>query len=352
MDVARKISECILSIVKWIVIILGIIAISAIVIRFISSRTILKSTEGNMLSAVKTYILDGKKQKVLIEGKYNSKPILIAINDGPVKSTPFGIAYRSNYEKLLGNFIFVQWDQYGSGKNQGEVQSVYEYIPMLDDLISHLKEEFNQEVYLLSYSYGTIISGLYANTHPEKIAGIVSVNTFISNNYYINANYNELQSLELKEEDKNILEEIKDKTDNESVDTINRLGNEYIQNFQAKRQDTNILQRSYIRTLVSPDYNVIDIFNSLIYKNSKNYKRLYAELETIDMLPIYENIKVPTLFLQGDKDNSLTHDTMKSLKTKNTNIKYQALKNCGHNISDGNWENIYKLTVNHAFGNV
>ncbi len=344
MNILKGIGECLFTIIRWILTIILILIVVVLLIRFIGQRIVASSFKDYPISGIYQVELDGKSQKIAVESTSKKNPILIMLHGGPGMPIPFGIGYRGVYDKLLERFTLVQWDQYGFGKNKGEIESVKDYLPMLDDLINYLKQENEtDQVYIFSYSYGTIISGLYASEHPDNINGIISLGTFVSNNSFIKNYYEELQKYELTEEERTNLEQYINNNDNDSYTKTGLIARKYISDYQGENKKNNIMQRYIAHILISPDYSLIDLYNILRTDKNPNLDKLLKELDSIDMTSIYEQTTVPIYFIQGESDRLVTSKKLSELKSTNENIDYMELNNCGHVVSDGNWENVWKL---------
>lgn len=68
--------------------------------------------EPNELSQLKTYVLNGFSQKVLIEGKNKNNPIVIFLHGGPGTPIPFSAGCRVYFRNLQKNLLWctgINW---------------------------------------------------------------------------------------------------------------------------------------------------------------------------------------------------------------------------------------------------
>ena len=123
--------------------------------------------------------LGGVKQWVLIRGKSTKNPILLFLHGGP--GMPVGWLFRHFNSDLENHFITVNWDQRGAGKSYNESipptsMTVDQFVSDLHELITYLKNRFNQEkIYLAGASWGSFLGVLYAQKYPENIEAYISI---------------------------------------------------------------------------------------------------------------------------------------------------------------------------------
>ena len=79
----------------------------------------------NEVSDIYTFNLNGYPQKVLIEGKNNSLPVLITLHGGPGTPIPFSVGCRGLFPDFTNNFLMVYWDQLGCGINNYEIDDSF-----------------------------------------------------------------------------------------------------------------------------------------------------------------------------------------------------------------------------------
>ncbi|MGZ5084421.1 MAG: alpha/beta fold hydrolase [Usitatibacter sp.] len=123
--------------------------------------------------------LGGWKQYVLIRGVDRTSPILIYVHGGPGTSEmPLLRVFNAALEE---NFVFVNWDQRGTGKSYSPnldpaTLTVDRMTRDLDELVDRLRAEFGQErILLVCHSWGTQLGLEYISRHPGKVAAYVSV---------------------------------------------------------------------------------------------------------------------------------------------------------------------------------
>lgn len=63
--------------------------------------------EGNEISAVFEFVLGGYPQKVMIEGKEKSLPVVLALHGGPGTPIPFSVGCRGMFPAFTDHFLMV-----------------------------------------------------------------------------------------------------------------------------------------------------------------------------------------------------------------------------------------------------
>lgn len=63
------------------------------------------------ISEMRSYVLNGISQKVLIEGKSASNPMVIFLHGGPGSPLPFCAGCRGMFPEVTARATMVYWDQ-------------------------------------------------------------------------------------------------------------------------------------------------------------------------------------------------------------------------------------------------
>lgn len=131
----------------------------------------------NAVSTIETFSLGGYEQKVLLEGKREDLPILLALHGGPGTPIPFCVGCRGLFPEITDKYILVCWDQYGCGINNAEIDdrfTIDHFVDMTVDLVRILKERFPENrLYLFAMSWGSLLSAKAAVRIPELINGVL-----------------------------------------------------------------------------------------------------------------------------------------------------------------------------------
>ena len=341
---------------RWVTVIL--IVIASIVCLALLTRTvwreiiIYQSKSANEISEMVSVELGGIKQNVLIEGKFDDLPVLIAVHGGPGTPIPMGCAYRGVYNNLSCNYIFVQWDQYGCGINKGELDetfSVERYTDMLCDLVSYLTERFpSNDLYLFGMSWGTVLTCKVANDMPDIIDGVIAYGQIVDNVLAYKNAYEVLNSCELTDKERKALDNAMENTSNPDFLVVYDLMCKYTNGIDYNgEEDTNTkFYTTALYMLVSPDYSVVDIYNALDSLVSDNgSQKLYEEINTINMKSELERISIPYHIVQGADDLNTPTDLVEDVidELDNDFISYTCFDNSGHIPTDSCWDSLMEL---------
>lgn len=117
-----------------------------------------------------TVQLGGHEQTVLIRGRSVDNPVVLYLSGGPGQSD---LGYTRSYmTELEEDFVFVVWDQRGSGTSYAALDPTDTWT--LDQAVAdtvaltrYLRDRFGQEkIYLFGNSWGSILGVLAVQSHP------------------------------------------------------------------------------------------------------------------------------------------------------------------------------------------
>lgn len=127
--------------------------------------------------------IGGIKQWINISAKDNSKPILLFLGGGPGESN---IGARDYFtKKLQDEFVVVLWDQRESGKTlelnpSPQPLTVDRYVQDTHELITYLLHEFKRpKLYLVGFSWGTVLGINMAQQYPDLLYAYVAVSQLV-----------------------------------------------------------------------------------------------------------------------------------------------------------------------------
>lgn len=128
--------------------------------------------------------LGGEEQYVEITGASDQLPILLFLHGGPGwPQTPHIRYFNSDLSKEM---IVVSWDQAGCGQSymrnpNPKNLSVESLVDDAHELTGYLKKKFNREkIFLLGFSYGSVIGLQLAELYPEDYHAYIGVSQLIN----------------------------------------------------------------------------------------------------------------------------------------------------------------------------
>jgi pimeloyl-ACP methyl ester carboxylesterase len=162
-------------------IVLGLIVLLAVTVgigKFVNyERHKIRSETG--VQKAEYLLLGGIEQYIQTRGENRDNPVMLILHGGPGSN----IAYFSYYWQtpLEEDYTLVHWDQRGSGNTyfrdkDAEPPTLELLLSDLDELVNYLRNEYGQEkIILMGHSWGTVLGGIYAAEHPEKLSRYVAV---------------------------------------------------------------------------------------------------------------------------------------------------------------------------------
>lgn len=304
----------------------------------------------NEISELKTYSLGGYDQKVLIEGKYKTNPIMIFLHGGPGSPIPFSEGCRGMFPEITDRFIMVYWDQLGCGINNyiiDESFSVECYVDMTVELIQRIKKEFPENtISLFGVSWGSILAAKAALRVPQLLYRVMTYGQVLKQLTFNEEVFQTLESSKIPTKLRQQLQSMRNTNQHtiRELKSIMRWIQKYTEGYQAKAGGKTPLGSIIYGIWTSPDYSFKD-FKAILVNGYRKNKSLLTELMDIDLTEVLHNIQIPYLILQGDTD-IVTSTRMISTyveSEKNDNIVFSHIQNSGHLPSKAGMDHIIKV---------
>lgn len=263
--------------------------------------------EGYEVSKLVTYCLGGYEQKVLIEGKSKSAPVIISLHGGPGSPIPFSEGCRGMFPEITDSAVMVYWDQLGCGINNHVIDNSFcieNFVSMTVDLIREIKKEFPQnKIILFGISWGSILTAKVAERVPELIDYAVTYGQVLADMTFNEETYGVLAASGLSAKEMTKLSEIKGKSFHsiEEVMCMMKWIRKYTEGYQCKTGKSAPLLPVIWGILTSPDYRFRD-FLAMVVNGYRKNTSLIEELVAIDLRETLCEMSVPYLILQGSTD--------------------------------------------------
>ncbi|MED9996269.1 MAG: alpha/beta fold hydrolase, partial [Paludibacteraceae bacterium] len=155
----------------------------------------------NEVSNLYTFNLGGYNQKVLVEGKSKTLPVVICLHGGPGTPIPFSVGCRGLFPEFTDQFIMVYWDQLGCGANNHKIDDSFTvdmFVSMTKDLIAEIKRFFPEnDLYMFATSWGSVLSVKVLQEMPNEIKGVVVYGQLVKNLFYNQEVYDALSQTKL-----------------------------------------------------------------------------------------------------------------------------------------------------------
>lgn len=292
------------------------------------------------ISEVVTVKLGGFEQKIAIEGKSKSLPIVIMLHGGPGSPVPFSVGCRGLFPEWTDKVIMVYWDQLGCGINDYKLDDSFHienFVEMTCELVDYIKQRFPEnKLYIFGVSWGSILALNAALRVPEKLDGAFVYGQVLKNLFFNDevARAFDNAPKKAKRAAQRILGDganceyaVLDRNLKELYKLLNGYTDAYF-NKNAKRAP---IGKIVFGLMTSPDYSFKD-FQAVMKNGYAHNTTLWKELLNIDLTPLLADIKIKYLLLQGETDIvTSTANVIKAVEgCGNKNIAVKVVKNSGH----------------------
>ena len=290
----------------------------------------------NEISDLISLSLNGYEQKILIEGKSRTLPVVITLHGGPGTPIPFSVGCRGLFQEFTDNFIMVYWDQLGCGINNciiDDAFSIDDFVKMTEDLIKEIKKRFvENKILIFSTSWGSILSAKLLERNPNAVDGVIASGQIIKNVFLCEEVMNELDKSKISRKKMDKIRTVTvDNYSGKDLQLISTSLRKYTNAYQNKIGAKAPMGSIIKGLLTSPDYKFKD-FKAIMVNGYMKNNSLWKEILRIDLSEILGGVKIPYLLLQGDTDIVASTQTAKSLVSNcnNPNLRIQVISNTGH----------------------
>ncbi|MCL2587816.1 MAG: alpha/beta hydrolase [Oscillospiraceae bacterium] len=258
--------------------------------------------------------LNGLPQKIHIESKDGSLPVLLFLHGGP--GVPDRHAVMKDHADLLDSFTLVGWDQRGTGGSYKGVKAETLTVTQLTDdaaaLVDWLCERFGKDkIFIIGGSWGSKLGTHLAYRYPAKIAA------YVGYGQVVNGPQNEAISYAFA------LDAAKTAGDAAAVKILEDLGAPVegvykggLDGLMAQRKvmmkyggySPNEEKRGLWETFVKPmlfsgEYSISDIMG-IIKGNKLSLETMWPEVGGTDLAAECPRFEVPYFILNGRLDNN------------------------------------------------
>lgn len=291
----------------------------------------------NEISELKTYILGGYPQKVIIDGRRRTNPIVIFLHGGPGSPIPFNEGCRGLFPEITEQVTMVYWDQLGCGINNhliDESFTIDDFVNMTIDLIKQIEHDYpNNKINLFGVSWGSILAAKVAEAIPELIHRIFVYGQVLKDLPFNDEVFETLEKSNMPMKYKDRLSHMKQSSAHnfKNATVLFKWINKYTEGYQSKKGGKPPFGPIIRGMIASPDYSMKD-FKAVIKNGYSKNESLTNEYMAIDLSKTLDSISVPYMILQGDTDivtsTKMVSDYVET--AKNSNLHYKLVENSGH----------------------
>ena len=290
--------------------------------------------EANEISQVREFCLGGYNQKVLIEGRKNSLPVIISLHGGPGMPIPFSVGCRGLFPEFTNHFIMVYWDQLGCGINNFPIDdsfTIEHFVNMTEELIRAIHKMFPQNpIHIFSTSWGSILSVMVLERVSDIVKGVVACGQLVKNVFLSDEVYNELKNASLPAKKLNAIRNMRAETiTHKDLRLVSSSIRTYTNGYQNRKGDNPPMGKIIWGLLTSPDYKFKDFLAIMANGYLKNIS-LWKEILQLNLESELLKIQIPYSIIQGDTDIVASTKTVLSVVERNQNLTCKVVPNAGH----------------------
>lgn len=289
----------------------------------------------NEISEVREFSLGGIPQKVMLEGRKKSNPLVICLHGGPGLPIPFSVGCRGLFPDITKDLTLVCWDQFGCGANNAPIDDSFtigRFVDMTLDLIKEVRSLFpDNKILLLGMSWGSILALKAAKEAGELIDGAVSYGQVLCNMVFHDEVFTALEQSDMPAGKKKQLNRLREQPTVDNAKIIMTWMRKYTEAYQCKAGEKQSTNGLIWGLLTGPDYRLRDFLAIAANGYAKN-SSLLQELTEIDLRDELKEIQVPYVMIQGDHDLVTSTKQVNACMEKNKNIclRMVTVENSGH----------------------
>lgn len=310
------------------------------------------------ISEMREVSLGGISQYIAIEGENRDNPVCLFLHGGPGLSLPYGVSSRHQVGTVSSHCNVVYWDQRGAGKTYSQNKEAvdFTYAQLESDakeLIAYLREEFDQEkIYLIGYSWGSVLGLRLAAKIPEQLAGYFGLSQVVSSRDSERLLYDWL------------LDEFETTGRHQLVTQLKKLGLPPYQKESSQQAFQEVMTQSnaYVKwneglpnvnilhwifqVLTCPDLSMTEAYDTLFRASNQTLTKsaYWEELQAVDLLTEIQEIQIPLYFATGAGDYicpvSLVEKLMDQVVAPEKEVLI--LEHSAHYFSEEDEKNLYE----------
>lgn len=290
----------------------------------------------NGISKLYTFMLQGKPQKVLIEGRSKELPIVITLHGGPGFPMPFSVGCRGMYPEFTNNFIMVYWDQLGCGANNYLLQeafSIDDFVNMTIEIIREVRKLFpDNKMILFGMSWGSVLALKSLSVMESEISAVVVWGQLLRELFLNEEVYISLKNKGLSEKNLERVRELKPEgLTAKDIKFLTACIRKNTEGYISKQGEQVSMGGLMLGMLKSPDYRLKD-FMAVVMNKTAGDMRLWRELLQMDLTNDLCKVQRPYYILQGDTDIVASTKLAKQVvkEAQNDNLYCHVVCNSGH----------------------
>lgn len=262
------------------------------------------------ISTLEQVKIGGMQHWVSIRGERSDLPVLLFLHGGPGSANLAKL--RKQVPELEKYFIVVSWDQLGAGKSSTlgfdySTLSISQMVSDAHELTQWVMTQFSADkIYLMGFSWGTIIGLSLVNQYPEDYKAYIGVSQII------NPSKGEQYSLDFVQQKCQTTSEPKICHDLSLIDPSYSSADWFSQLMVERKwlleyggvfHNASSYSHEAIMLLTAREYSLMD-FIFWPMRSTKSLRSLWPEIMELDFSKTINNLNVPVYFFLGRFDQN------------------------------------------------
>lgn len=311
--------------------------------------------ENNEISEVCTVLLGGYPQKIMLDGKSRSNPVVICLHGGPGSPVPFSVGCRGMFPDITEKFTLVCWDQLGCGINNRPIDDsfrVEHFADMTVDLVREVRARFPENrIYLFGVSWGSVLAAKAAIRAADMIDGVVIYGQVLCNLTYNDYVFEALERSAMPKAKKKKLRSMRNQRTDKTARQIMGWIGKYTDGYSCKEGEPAPMKGIISGLMSSPDYRFRD-FKAIVSNGYRKNRSLMNELFEIDLSEELAAVAVPYVIIQGSTDIVTPTEAVREFLAGCSNpfIRLECVGKSGHLPGKEGMDRIFAELENIACG--
>lgn len=295
-------------------------------------RQIIKTNE---ISEIWEVTLGGYQQKVMIDGRYRSNPIVICLHGGPGNPIPFNVGSRGLFPEVTEHLTLVCWDQLGSGVNDYVIDDRFhidDFVGMAAELVAAVKSRFpDHPVFLFGMSWGSILAAKALSRIGNKLQGVITYGQVLHQMVFNDEVFDALDASGMPKRKKVLLNRIRNEKTVDNAARVMAWLRQYTSAYMGNSSEKTAAGAMLKGYLTSPDYRLRDC-RAIVLNGYRNNKTLMKELLSVDIREELLAAEIPYTIVQGSLDLVTSTRYMKEFlsECQNQNLRLVVVEEEGH----------------------
>lgn len=263
-------------------------------------------------------------------GKETNDPVIF-LHGGPGSSSVY---FEATTAQMLADqgFYVIIYDRRGEGRSK-DPDAKMNYDEFFQDLNSIFEKYRIKRSNLIGFSFGGLVTTLYAEKYPEKVKSIVLTSALISQQASYNTILNSVESIYTRQKDTASIHSV---VKIRKMDTHSLPYRTEVFNHASRNGFFSLQEPDSAAALIYSRYNSDKLITSYV-KNEKAVEAFWKneKLKNIDITPALKKLiarKIPVYAVYGKQDGLYSEKQIADLRLLVGEQRLKYLDNCSHTV--------------------